>query len=389
MKSAIILILLLVGSYSLSLKLETEEQSKPENQFSIESFLQKMLNQDYDETQYTKADDLIYRFFVIGDFGWLSNFDKIGKVTNIMNNLAKKKNYSHMITTGDNFYLHGIRYIWNRFLPWIVMSQFKKSAIKNLPMYVTLGNHDCYGSVKNAIEFTKYDNQYNLESEYYIIAHKLLDDPDKYFINIMLNSCKLYCATSEFADLNGECAAMHETPGSDAVREHYNWLEEMLFAYDQDDSVAWLAVSMHHSPFILKGEKKYLLPMLRRHKVDFMFIGHDHWMEYSNMDPNYEIRFPDSEKGPVIDDCHDKVEILNTDSRSMSFKKGEKLHEFLIGSGGAPLISVCPYYDQDGDVIFRSVEGYGTMSVEATSTTFNATYYIEGTKERFNVYVEN
>lgn len=95
---------------------------------------------------------------------------------------------------------------------------------------------------------------------------------------------------------------MHVTPGSKEVEDHYNWLEDLLFAYDSDDSVAWLSISMHHPAFLEQGEKKYLLPMLRRHNVDFMFVGHDHWMEYANMDPNYEIRFPNTRRGPVIDD---------------------------------------------------------------------------------------
>lgn len=72
----------------------------------------------------------------------------------------------------------------------------------------------------------------------------------------------------------------------------------------------------------------------------------------------------------------------------MTFKKGEKLHQFLVGGGGASLDPVCPYEDQDGDVFFRTIEGYGMMTAEVTSQKFTATYYIEGTKERFNVVIE-
>lgn len=109
-----------------------------------------------------------------------------------MNDLAKKKKYSHMITVGDNFYPNGIPFMWFRMLPWISMSQFKKSAIKHIPIYISVGNHDCYGNLNNSIKYSDYDSQYSLESDYYVLATQLEDDPSKYFINIMLNSCKLY-----------------------------------------------------------------------------------------------------------------------------------------------------------------------------------------------------
>lgn len=181
---------------------------------------------------------------------------------------------------------------------------------------------------------------------------------------------------------------MHVEPGSEEVSIHYKWVREQLEKYSQDPSVAWLAITMHHPAFLEQGEKKYLLPLLREYKVDIMLVGHDHWLEYANMDPEYQIRFPSTRRGPIIDECKDKKEIILTETREVSFKKGEKLHQFLVGSGGADLDSLCPYEDQDGEVYWRNIQGYGVMTVEMNSKVFTATYVIEGQKEVYKINIE-
>ena len=304
--------------------------------FSLEDIAHNLLTNSYgaNQTQFPKRDSQ-YRIIVFGDFGKVENYFGIGKATDIMNQLSMQHYYEYFITTGDNFYPKGIPYLWFRMLPWISMSQFKKSAIKNTLIYPTLGNHDCYGSVANSIKYSEYDSQWTLEQDYYVMKEKLNDGSSKYFVNLMLNSCKLFCPTNEFEELNSEWKDMHIEPGSEEVSIHYKWLEEQLQIHSSDPNVAWLAISMHHPAFLEQGEKKYLLPLLRKYQVDIMFVGHDHWIEYANMHPTYQVRFPDSRRGPVIDYCSNKKEIINTSSRIQTFSKGERVHQFIAGSGGA------------------------------------------------------
>lgn len=73
--------------------------------------------------------------------------------------------------------------------------------------------------------------------------------------------------------------------------------------------MAWIAVTLHHPVFTKIGLKNYLLPLLRKYNVDFIFVGHEHQIEYTNMDKEYEIRFPTSSFGDIIDDCKSKVYI--------------------------------------------------------------------------------
>ena len=164
-------------------------------QNSFESLIYHVLNPDMDKpVVYSAANDQPkLRFMVIGDFGNILNYFGIGKVAAAMNDLANQYEYSHVMTVGDNFYLNGIRYIWFRAIPWLVMSRFKLNALKNVPFKPVLGNHDCYGDMYNEIEFSKYDYQWQFEQDYYVLKNPLPDNKSKYFVNLMLNTCKLYC----------------------------------------------------------------------------------------------------------------------------------------------------------------------------------------------------
>ena len=173
--------------------------------FTVEDIAHNLL-----VNRYNTSDDKLpekdgqFRIIVFGDFGKVENYFGIGKATDVMNKLSMQYHYEYFITTGDNFYPKGIPYLWFRMLPWISMSQFKKNAIKDTLIYPTLGNHDCYGSVANSIKFSEYDTQWTLDQDYYVMKQQLNDGSSKYFVNLMLNSCKLFCPTDEFEDLNNE-----------------------------------------------------------------------------------------------------------------------------------------------------------------------------------------
>lgn len=133
-----------------------------------------------------------------------------------------------------------------------------------------------------------------------------------------------------------DCGEMNVKVGGKHVREHYEWLENKLLQYSADKNVAWLGIVMHH-PFLLEPSlKKDLLPLLQKYRVDFGILGHKHVFEYANIDYDGEIKYPNTDYGEIIKKCDDKdtTEILNTDTRSQTFKKGEKLHQFLVGASG-------------------------------------------------------
>jgi hypothetical protein len=163
--------------------------------------------------------------------------------------------------------------------------------------------------------------------------------------------------------------------GSERVTEHYNWLEEKLRIYSESSDVAWLALVSHHPILIEASMKQDILPLLQKYKVDMAIVGHKHMFEYANIGYDEQIRFPGKSSGPVIDKCTDKTEIINTASRNQEFKKGDKLHQFLVGGSGRVFKDICPYKDQDGQVYFQNVVDYGLVSIEVDSKHFNLKYY--------------
>ena len=228
--------------------------------------------------------------------------------------------------------------------------------------------------MQNEIEYSKYDDQWIFEEDYYVLKHQLKDGSGKYFVNLMLNTCKLYCPVEGNKGVTEECARYGVESGGAEVKKHYEWIENQLKALSSDPSVAWIAVSLHHPVFTNVQLKNYLLPILRRYKVDMIFNGHEHWAEYSNMATDYQIRYPDSSYGQVLVDCKKEEELLLKPDREQTFRKGEHIHKFLIGNGGAFFKKICPHRDQDGDVYIRNIQNYGILDVDVTENKFTATY---------------
>lgn len=139
----------------------------------------------------SRSDDLTTRFFVVGDFGDVTALDDLDKVTTLMNEFSSEEDYEFSITVGDNVYENGIVSMDNLTDVQSIMSKFKKDSLRNVPMYLTLGNHDCYSDINNEIQYSKFDSQWNFKSDYYELVVPLKDDPSKSLVLLMSNSCKL------------------------------------------------------------------------------------------------------------------------------------------------------------------------------------------------------
>jgi len=320
--------------------------------------------------------DSVKRFFIVGDFGDLTAREDLDQVTDAMNKLASKNKYDFIATVGDNVYENGIESMDKLDDVKDIMTYFKKPNIKKMPMFLTLGNHDWVSDIQNSIDFSKVDEQWNMDEDFYELKYPLKDDPSKSFVLLMANSCKLACLNDVKDSDNSEfdCGDMNVKVGEDKVIAHYDWVEEKLAKHTADPDVAWLGVVMHHPLFIEPSMKQDFLPILMKYKVDFAMVGHKHMFEYANMDFDGEIKFPGKAFGDIIDDWTDKDEIINSESRTQVFNKGEKFHQFLIGGSGRKLKDICPYKEQDGDVYFQNVQKHGMVTIEVESNYFNVKY---------------
>ena len=143
-------------------------------------------------------EDDVLRFFILGDYGQLENYAGIRIVGTMMDKLAKLKRFNHITTVGDNFYRHGIEDITYRMKPYLITQQFQRDYLRDLPVYATLGNHDCYSNATNELLYSQYNDQWNLPHDFYELVTPLRDDPKMRFVNLMLNSCKLFCPDNKY-----------------------------------------------------------------------------------------------------------------------------------------------------------------------------------------------
>ena len=113
-----------------------------ENGFQVMDLIKDIGQKRDDTLKMEREGDEVMRFFIIGDYGELSNYFGIRKTAVMMENLAKLNHFEHIITAGDNFYYDGIEDISYRVKPWLVTELYKRDYVEDLDIYPTLGNHD-------------------------------------------------------------------------------------------------------------------------------------------------------------------------------------------------------------------------------------------------------
>ena len=128
----------------------------------------------------------------------LNNYPGLRNSSLLMEELASKKNFSHITTAGDNFYDDGIEDITKLFKPWLVTRMFNKAYTGQLKIYPTLGNHDCHIDYTNEIKYSKINEHWEMENDYYELSTPLRDNSQKNFVNLMVNTCKVLCSNSKW-----------------------------------------------------------------------------------------------------------------------------------------------------------------------------------------------
>lgn len=140
------------------------------------------------EKKVTSIPETTTRFFVVGDFGDPTSLDDLDTVTDMMNELSGQEKYEFTLTVGDNVYEKGIESMKNLDAVQSIMKKFKKKNLRSVPLYLTLGNHDCMSDIQNEIDYTMYDSQWNMESDFYELKVPMKDDSSQYMVLLMANS---------------------------------------------------------------------------------------------------------------------------------------------------------------------------------------------------------
>ena len=109
---------------------------------------------------------------------------------------------------------------------------------------------------------------------------------------LMLNGCYLACLSS---DPEPQCKSI-DVPNDEEIMEYYDRVDKQLEEFKKKNTL-WKSVFVHWPMFSDANDhldttvfQKILWPILSKHRVDFLFAGHTHTLQYMNLkyDTNLE-----------------------------------------------------------------------------------------------------
>lgn len=357
------------------------------------------------------------RFDVIGDFGEvhpLRSFPilPVQVVAESMSSHSLQDPIDMILTVGDNFYPKLVSSFDSTIFQ--VMEQvFALDGIHNKPWYLLYGNHDCY---------FKDDYGETLEKFYHNIfmpkcPWNMTVPVGEFKVAFTFLSCYLQCYGHIYNPrVQNQCRK--ENAMYNATNE-YLWLETHLQEINQDPDVIWNFVFIHYPLFsvsAIDGDvetlKVHLFPLLKKYKVDVVFSGHNHNMQYLSskkyVDGNEYFHQNDTDlcTGPFIvcngenvicwdknvtcpdgnGTCSDKFtwednSKLAVERKEVTYKKGEELHQVIMGASGANLDMVCKdSFSPMADLVF-GLSDYGFSEVTLTENQLEIKYIHANTSE--------
>jgi len=210
-------------------------------------------------------------FQVIGDWGR----DGAHYQRSVAAMMGQLRDTSFVVTTGDNFYQHGVRSVADR--KWDSSFQRIYTSVPQ-PWFAVLGNHDYGGSVEAQIERTFRDPRWRMPYYWYDISLSSYGRPD---IHLFFINTVVWRGREKFL-YNFRGSSIRQ---SQQVRQ-IEWLKQRLAA----SRAAIKLVFGHHPIYSVRTGGSYygmanLDALLFDHGVTAYFNGHDHCM--------YHISAPD------------------------------------------------------------------------------------------------
>jgi hypothetical protein len=235
---------------------------------------------DNDNSQKLTLGSKALNFLVISDWGREGINDTAKKapgqikVAKQFGITAGDINASFVVTCGDNFHGKGVPSSTDPY--WGVNYENVYSA-KSLmiPWYITLGNHDCEGSVNAELEYAKTSNRWIQPARYFSFIKKLPDSTEALFV--------IVDSSPFIQEYINEKADNHHIKGIDnSIQLH--WCDSVL----SSSNARWKFVFFHHPAYsasFTHGSTKEIqenfVPLFEKYKVDACFEGHDHDLQHS------------------------------------------------------------------------------------------------------------
>ncbi|KAI9921179.1 hypothetical protein PsorP6_000414 [Peronosclerospora sorghi] len=222
-------------------------------------------------------------FIVLGDFGTGDeNQTKVAKALEKYTSTMKPPP-AFVLSLGDQIYDRGIEAVDDPLLTRN-FEQVYTHATLQVPWYVTIGNHDCEGSINAILQYAKKDHSlWYIPRRYYSIDRPVA--PKTILRLVVIDACDLVCGR-EPQDIR--CTErMIKQASKETRKSQYEWIEQTLSA-DKPTGVEqmWTIVLGHWGVYSFAGNGNTpelidtLDPMLKKYKVDAYFSGHDHSLQH-------------------------------------------------------------------------------------------------------------
>ena len=210
------------------------------------------------------------RFLALGDWG--TGAPEQRQVAAALAGRAKADSTQFVMSVGDNFY----GYLqsaddpqWANYFENVYTDTLKRE------WYTILGNHDYYGNAQAQLDYARTHPGWKLPARDYTFSKRLT----------LLHRVQFFCIdTNPFApEFAGGVIA--QVAAQDSTRQ-LRWLDSALTA----SRATWKIVVGHH-PIFSTGHhgdtplvKQRILPILKKHRVQAYFCGHDHDLQHLRVD---------------------------------------------------------------------------------------------------------
>ena len=250
-------------------------------------------------------------FFVLGDWGRRGS-DAQQTVADGMARAARRYTPAFVLTTGDNFYDHGVQDALDPHWHDSFDAVYTDPSLL-IPWYAALGNHDHEGDVASQIAYTQHDSRWRMPGRYYSFNKRVDDRTHAQFV--VLDTTPFTDPDARQAQANGSMGDGHpgaagssaravrpvvQAEGNGSAVEQRNgrlrsprtafdptlqryWLQHML----APSRSAWRLVVGHHP--IRSGSsfhgatpalRQEVAPLLHSMNVHAYLCGHEHDLQH-------------------------------------------------------------------------------------------------------------
>ena len=348
----------------------------------------------YGITNFTveQQDNGVLHWFTIGDFGTkeynYENKTSIQAVADVMTQVRRESDLplQFVMSVGDNRYQEGPEGIFDHFIYEMMTDIY--AGTTDVPWYLALGNHDCRTSLETSIELSNIYEAWNMPAPYYNVTIPIDDNTKASFLYV--NACNLFCVPWE-EGFDHKCTRIWDYESTkEKWQEQMNWIEETLASQQNDTSIAWRFVVSHY-PIWNVGKhgdnpsmKENLFPLLSKYGVDVFFAGHEHNQQFYRVVPFANV----TEQTPDLLDC---VESHYPNGKELVTKKGEHIHEVLMGASGYGLGQICKARLTPMASLEYGLKQYGFCDIALYPDRMNILYYSvdNGGEIAYNVTILN